>query len=277
MRNIRQYYTISVQSMGLSIDSPNVSICIMDWCGRYFYGEFNNIASEDIASAGDKWGVGPNDTFVADKVIPALILGDGNSIFNDGEYHIRMLADPDTIGREIRNWIYEVNMLNGSLGVQLISDCGAYDFVKFVDIVYGNALQIPKFVSPALIDINDYISSVIAVEDDSREINEIPEAEAFNVVREITLGNLFFRKSETDTEGADRLKIFRSDITERGKLPYQNALSMCYQRRMLIQIIMWPTNYLCWVYGVQSETEEQFIVDVHTKKSDASNTVTNIG
>ena len=79
--------------------------------------------------------------------------------------------------------------------MQIVSDCGHYDFVLFIDLVAGNALDltadksnIPVAISPVLHDINQDMASSIKTYHGADLTGFIPDFSAFDINREEAVG-----------------------------------------------------------------------------------------
>lgn len=68
-----------------------------------------------------------------------------------------MKDNKENISRELNRWLDYYKDLEES-DVQFVSDCSHYDFAVLIDLISGNALKLPSYISPVCDDINSLIA-----------------------------------------------------------------------------------------------------------------------
>ena len=138
---------------GLHKDTSLISIGLISEDRRCFYAELTDYDEKQC------------DDWIRENVIKHLNMSkneeDRNYISN---YHV---GTKDDIGIALSNWFKQFNE------VELVSDVCHYDMVLLIDI-FGGAFDLPEFISPVCIDINQIIASKL----------NITDKEAFNLSRE---------------------------------------------------------------------------------------------
>ena len=80
---------------------------------------------------------------------------------------LEMFGNRFTVKNHMEKWLSQYD------NVEIIADCGHYDFMYFIDLLCGNALNLPHNICPAYIELNNIIA-------DKFNINQ---QEAFNMDR----------------------------------------------------------------------------------------------
>ena len=143
---LKIYY--DAEFTGLHKDAQLISIGLVTEYGDWFYAEFN-----DYDPNVDEW--------IRDNVINNLILkNDEGDIFNINPYrktisddlyvkpyNYDIHGDSDTIKVELLKWLKRISEFY-SKQIQIYSDCYAYDWMLFNDLICdnGNALNIPDYI-----------------------------------------------------------------------------------------------------------------------------------
>lgn len=133
---------------GLHQNTTLISIGIVALDGRYFYAEFNDYNKDQV-----------ND-WIQENVIENLLYNEEEtycieeSLVPYTKIHddytplcVRMKNDTANIASKLKDWLYQFHD-----GVQLWSDCLAYDLVLFNQL-FGGALNVPANVNYIPMDI----------------------------------------------------------------------------------------------------------------------------
>lgn len=150
---------------GLHQKTTIISIGLISEQGHVFYAEFDDfdlsqcnefIQKEVIGNLlNPKFGNGTMDE-VAAQMQESL----GNATF--------IFGSTEEIKNALLNWLNQFNY------IEWIGDVCHYDFVLLIDLLYGNALDIPPNVGKACFDINQMIA----------EYKNMPVSKAFDLSRE---------------------------------------------------------------------------------------------
>lgn len=124
---------------GLHKDSTLISIGLVSEYGNTFYAEIIDYDKSQV-----------ND-WLQENVIDKLKY--------KGE-HTRSVVFGDTyisdtkrmVGIELINWLSDF-----SDDITLVTDVGHYDMVLLIDLMYSNALELPEYISPTYVDLNQEI------------------------------------------------------------------------------------------------------------------------
>lgn len=142
---------------GLHKNTTLISVGIIDEDGKDFYAEFNDYDKKQVSS------------WIQENVIKLLYFNKYNKdikLVNDNS--IKCSGSKKFIKNELLHWISKYDE------IEFVSDVCHYDFVLLIDLLYGNALEIPYCVFPCCYDINQKIS----------EYYKISLKDAFNMNRE---------------------------------------------------------------------------------------------
>lgn len=145
---------------GLHQNTTLVSIGLISDEGERFYAELTDFDDTQC----DEW--------IEKNVLDQLILS-GNeelakTLAEDGMTTI-VLGNKNDVRAELLKWI-------GSFkdDIQLVSDVCHYDMVLLIDLLSGNALTMPEFITPMCRDINQDIAMIF----------DVSEKAAFDISRE---------------------------------------------------------------------------------------------
>lgn len=146
---LKIYY--DAEFTGLHKNTELISIGLISESGSYFYAEFSDLDHTKV------------DDWIKENVIKNLLLNNKNSFSleafqNNGElttYNIQMCDNKEVIREELIGWIKTEYNNSGKSQVQIMTDCYAYDWVLFNDLICknGNALEIPKYINYIPIDL----------------------------------------------------------------------------------------------------------------------------
>ena len=139
---------------GLQKDTDLISIGFVSENGKTFYAEFTDYDESKC------------DVWIQKNVIDNLILK--NHLYVSNERDLRIIADKNHVKDVLIEWFKSFGE-----DIQLVSDVCHYDMVLLIDI-FGGAFDLPEFISPVCIDINQIIASKL----------NITDKEAFNLSRE---------------------------------------------------------------------------------------------
>lgn len=173
---------------GLDRDTDLISIGLSTNDGTWFYGELTDYDHSKI----DRW--------LQDHVINNLLLDDYPKIYTEelhmpsapGHYHIKIKGDKAYIREELLKWLENESKLAGGKQIQMISDCYAYDWMLFIDLICedGKALSLPKFIYYIPLDLSTMLSDhgydpdvsreAFAAKKYSEKINYIKSCNVFN-------------------------------------------------------------------------------------------------
>lgn len=150
----------------LSQNSDLISIGMIDENGIKFYAELLDFRYLNIID--NKW--------IMDNVISKLKYININIVkdywdkcFTDddvaqtecvfeNEDGIEMFGNRFTVKKQIQKWLSKYDK------VEIICDCGHYDFILFIDLLCGNALELPSNICPAYIELNNIIADKLNID-----------------------------------------------------------------------------------------------------------------
>lgn len=169
----RCYLYFDMEFTGLHKNTTPISIGIVDGVGRSFYGEFTDYDANQI------------NPWLIENVIKHLT---HPADCNTGNNWTVCGDTPRVIGF-LKSWLeyYEKN----NIMVQFCGDVPHYDFVLLIDMLVGRALDMPKWISPCVVDLNQEIGYCIqhvnkpqnmTTEEYNR--NFVPSNAAFDISRE---------------------------------------------------------------------------------------------
>lgn len=125
---------------GLHKNTTIISIGIVSDNNKYFYAELTDYDKTQV------------DNWIKENVIDSLLSNNASIKFP----YVR--GDIGYIRNELLNWIN--NNFEGEY-IKWVSDVCHYDFVLLVDMLYGNALNVPENHSPSCLDINTMIEDKV--------------------------------------------------------------------------------------------------------------------
>lgn len=173
---------------GLHKNTTLISIGMVSEDGKEFYAEFNDYDKTQV----DEW--------IYENVISKL----KNDGFKDNykvEDGIRIFSygNSEYNKKQLLKWLQQFDK------VEFVLDVGHYDFMLIIDLLFGNALDIPKWFSKSYIDINQEISNYYEI-----NINA-----AFNIPRESLveeLNNCWFSGKHNSLYDANLIKNIYESI-----------------------------------------------------------------
>lgn len=141
---------------GLHQHTTLISIGLVSQDGRTFYAELNDYSSQQI------------NTWLQENVINRLKFqppkeGEeehymasrhhDNPVGNDlyASYSVEMRGNKQQVRKELLRWLAQFS------SVEWVFDVGHYDFMLLIDLLSGNALDLPIWVSPTYRDLNQKI------------------------------------------------------------------------------------------------------------------------
>lgn len=163
-------YFFDTEFTGLRKDTTLISIGIVSDTGDRFYAELTD------------YDEGMCDEWIEKNVLDHLVLS-GNA-----ELEESLAADNKTttvIGSkadvccELMKWLEMDANFDSDYAAVFVSDVSHYDMVLLIDLLAGNAMKLPEFITPACHDINQDIATML----------DISEKAAFDISREQLLTN----------------------------------------------------------------------------------------
>ena len=167
------YIYFDMEFTGLHKNTSLISIGLVDANGRSFYAEFNDYDAAQI----NPWLI---ENVIKNLTHPADC--------NTGD-HWSLCGDQIRVASFLKSWLEYYQKKN--ILVQFCGDVAHYDFVLLIDLLFGNALAIPEWISPCVVDINQEIGYCIqhvnkpqnmTTEEYNR--NFVPAHVAFDISRE---------------------------------------------------------------------------------------------
>ena len=148
---------------GLHKNTTLISIGVVSEDGKEFYAEFNDYDKNQV------------DDWIRNNVIKNLT-NDGflGNYKLSGETKTISYGSSEYNKENILEWLQQFK------NVELVLDVGHYDFVLIVDLLFGTALNIPRWFGKSYIDMNQEISHYY----------DIPINAAFNMRRESLIDDL---------------------------------------------------------------------------------------
>lgn len=166
------YVYFDMEFTGLRKDTTAISIGLVDYKGRTFYAEFTDYDANQI----NPWIV---QNVLKNLTYPETITeGDNWTI----------TGNTKEIALQLISWLGV--LLDEGHEIQFVSDVCHYDFVLLVDILWKDALNIPEWVTPTCLDINQDLSNLITVKSEDDMTNYRPLNAAFAISREEIVSTL---------------------------------------------------------------------------------------
>lgn len=160
------YVYFDMEFTGLRKDTTPISIGLVDYLGRTFYAEFTDYDANQI----NPWLI---QNVIKNLTYPETITeGDNWTI----------TGTTKEIALQLISWLGR--LLEEGHEIQFVSDVCQYDFVLLIDILWKDALNIPQWVSPACLDINQDLANLITNKSDADLTNYRPLNAAFAISRE---------------------------------------------------------------------------------------------
>lgn len=175
----KMYVYFDMEFTGLVRDADLLSIGLCDAEGHSFYAEFNDFNYTKISP------------WVFENVLKRMV--NPQSIL-EGD-HWSMRGTTDEVRKNLLFWLQEVHEHTGC-GIQFVTDCGHYDMVFLIDLLWKEALKMPEWVSPVSVDINNelanlsYEYNIRAGGTEGEAIIFNPWYEAFNLNRDEYASNI---------------------------------------------------------------------------------------
>ena len=142
--NPRMYIYVDMEFTTLERDADYISIGLCDAEGHSFYGEFNDFSLSKVS----EW------TF---KNVCQKLVNPRTELQGD---HWQMRGNRKDISTNILIWLDQIHEHTGC-GFQFVGDCGHYDMVFLIDLLWGNALRVPEWISPVMVDINNDLANLV--------------------------------------------------------------------------------------------------------------------
>lgn len=156
---------------GLHKDTTIISIGLTAEDGRNFYAEFNDYDKSQV----DQW---IKDNVCKNLILPIRDRASGytapDNFYSEKNNTVMIFSDKETISKELNKWLSQFD------SVEFVSDVCHYDFVLLIDLICGNALDLPDNICPACYDINQLIA----------EKKHVSQMDAFNYNREALMEEL---------------------------------------------------------------------------------------
>jgi|GEM_PF-1968245 len=181
-----------IKFTGLHLDAQPISIGLVDHQNkRSFYAEFIDFDKTLI------------DAWTEDNIVGNLKFKNHAFLKEITKTHTFSLSETITttymkdnkenISNELNRWLDYYKDLEES-DVQFVSDCSHYDFALLIDLICGNALKLPSYITPVCDDINtliaDYYDVSLATAFDYRRNNIIIRFVVDGFTNMMTAGSL---------------------------------------------------------------------------------------
>jgi len=181
-----------IKFTGLHLDVQPISIGLVDHQNkRSFYAEFIDFDKTLI------------DAWTEDNIVGNLKFKNHAFLKEITKTHTFSLSETITttymkdnkenISNELNRWLDYYKDLEES-DVQFVSDCSHYDFALLIDLICGNALKLPSYITPVCDDINtliaDYYDVSLATAFDYRRNNIIIRFVVDGFTNMMTAGSL---------------------------------------------------------------------------------------
>ena len=139
------YVYVDMEFTSLERDADYISIGLCDKEGHSFYAEFNDFSFGKVS----EW------TFknVCQRMTNPPTNLQGN--------HWEMRGNRHDIRLNLLIWLDAIHN-STNCGIQFVGDCCHYDMVFLIDLLWSNALKVPEWISPVMVDINDDLSNLVA-------------------------------------------------------------------------------------------------------------------
>ena len=148
---------------GLHKDTTLISLGMVSEYGHKFYAVFTDYNKSQC------------NTWIKENAIKHL--SDLNG-FNKN--HLVTVEDNSSIVRgRLEYWLKTMLAVVGGDSIELVSDVAHYDMTLFINI-FGTAFDLPKYIAPAVIDVNQMITDVL----------DVSLQQAFDISREELLEKL---------------------------------------------------------------------------------------
>ena len=147
-------YFFDTEFTGLRKDTTLISIGIVSDTGDRFYAELTDYDE----SMCNEW--------IEKNVLDHLIMS-GNvkleeSLAADNKT-TTVIGSKADICRELMEWLEMDANFDSDYAAVFVSDVSHYDMVLLIDLLVGNAMMLPKFITPACHDINQDIAVMLDI------------------------------------------------------------------------------------------------------------------
>ena len=154
METIKIYF--DTEFTGLQQNTSLISIGLVTEFNDVFYAEFTDYNKELVTP----WIY---ENVINNLYLPRLF--DGN-IRYFGHNNIYYYGDKKNVSDNLYDWLLAIREKYTHEGqIQFVSDVCHYDFVLLIDLLSGNALSLPEWISPYCHDINQDISKYYQISD----------------------------------------------------------------------------------------------------------------
>jgi len=128
-----------------------ISIGLVDESNHHFYAEFNDYDDDHL------------NEFVTGTILPRLRFNkdciERKSFNNDTVVNVDMRGSTEEIKKELKAWFKSLHLNNyikngNEDQIQFYTDCYAYDWMLFAEMMWGNGFDIPKTFSYIPIDLS---------------------------------------------------------------------------------------------------------------------------
>lgn len=177
---------IDTEFTGLRKDSTLISIGVVSENNNEFYAEFYDYDKSQI----DDWlkdNIIKNLDYDCNKYNFKLISGNKTIVYGNTKY----------IKQEFLEWLEQFDK------IELVLDVGHYDYILLIDLLFGNALNIPQNFDKTYEDLNQLISNYY----------NISIMKAFNINRESLLDEEICGVKHNALYDANIIKLIYESIT----------------------------------------------------------------
>ena len=148
---------------GLHKDTTLISLGMVSEYGHKFYGVFTDYDKSQC------------NTWIKENVIKHLSDLSGF----DTNHLVTVEDNHSTIKLRLEHWLRMMLAVIGDESIELVSDVAHYDMTLFINI-FGTAFDLPEYIAPACIDVNQMITDVF----------DVSLQQAFDISREELLEKL---------------------------------------------------------------------------------------
>lgn len=163
-------YFFDTEFTGLRKDTTLISIGIVSDTGDRFYAELTD------------YDEGMCDEWIEKNVLDHLVLS-GNAELEESlaadNKTTTVIGSKEDVCCELMEWLEMDANFDSDYAAVFVSDVSHYDMVLLIDLLAGNAMKLPEFITPACHDINQDIATML----------DISEKAAFDISREQLLTN----------------------------------------------------------------------------------------
>lgn len=133
----------------LTKDNKLISVGLVNG-ENYFYAEFNDYPREGL------------DQFIISNIIPQLKYNNVDKFYEKTEVmeqvFVNIKGDSATIKGHLLDWLFNVCKIHSQNVI--VADVGHYDFVLLIDLLWGNALNMPRYICPFYLDFVNILKSI---------------------------------------------------------------------------------------------------------------------